>query len=420
MIQDTSGQDTVITSNKRGPSKLVIAVVGAVVAIGGFYALSGQSSGSANSSYDRSRISTAVVTKGTFIKDISAQGEIVAAVSPTLYASGSGIITLHVKAGKTVKKGDVLAEIDSPDLRTKLAQEQALLDSLRADISRLKIEQKKSALSYQQQIEVAELDLKAADREMNRAEKSMKSTAISDLDYQKARDILERAKVDFRHIKQQAELSSETVAFELETKQLEIERQSLLVQEYERRVELLKVRSTVNGIVARLDVEQKANVVEHTPLLTIVDLTEFEVEINVAETHASELGLGMPVNINFKNELYKGEVVAISPEVKDNQVAARVKFTEKAPSSLRQSQRVSTRILVEEKANALKVKRGNFVESGNYSVYVVDGDIATKRRVQLGSKSVSEVEILSGLKAGEQIVISSTREFKGVDSIYLR
>lgn len=420
MIQDTSGQDTEIQQKSRKPSKLVAAAIGLVLTVGGIYLVTSEGSGSAGTSYERSRISTAQVVKGKFVKDISAQGEIVAAVSPTLYASGSGIITLHVKPGKSVKKGDILAEIDSPDLRTKLAQEQALLDSLRADISRLRIEQKKSGLGYQQQIEVAELTLKAADREMKRAELSIKSTAISDLDYQKAKDVLERAEVDFRHIKQQAELSSETTAFELETKQLEIERQSLLVQEYERRVELLKVRSTVDGIVARLDVEQKANVVEHTPLLTIVDLTEFEVEIDVAETHANELGLGMPVNINFKNDLFKGEVIAISPEVKDNQVAARVKFIDEAPKSLRQSQRVSTRILVEEKANTLKVKRGNFVESGNYSVYVVDGDIATKRRVQLGSKSVSEVEILSGLKPGETIVISSTREFKGVDSIYLR
>ena len=67
-------------------------------------------------SVDRSRVSIATVERGNFIRDISADGQVVAAVSPTLYANALGTVTLKVHAGDTVSKGQVLAVVDSPDL----------------------------------------------------------------------------------------------------------------------------------------------------------------------------------------------------------------------------------------------------------------------------------------------------------------
>ena len=87
-------------------------------------------------SVDRSRVSIATVERGSFVRDISADGQVVAAVSPTLYANALGTVTLKVHAGDTVSKGQVLAVVDSPDLTAKLSQEEATLASLRIDWQR--------------------------------------------------------------------------------------------------------------------------------------------------------------------------------------------------------------------------------------------------------------------------------------------
>ncbi len=70
------------------------------------------------------------------MRDISADGQVVAAASPTLYANALGTVSLKVHAGDAVTKGQVLAVVDSPDLTAKLSQEQATLDSLRLDWQR--------------------------------------------------------------------------------------------------------------------------------------------------------------------------------------------------------------------------------------------------------------------------------------------
>jgi HlyD family secretion protein len=107
-----------------------------------------------------------------------------------------------------------------------------------------------------------------------------------------------------------------------------------------------------------------------------------------------------------------GEVTAISPEVFEGQVVGRIRFAQTDLAGLRQNQRVTARVLIESKENVLKVKRGAFVESGGGRIaYVVNNQSATKRNIQLGARSLGEVEVLSGLKQGDEIIISSISQF---------
>src|SRR5690242_550500 len=75
-------------------------------------------------SVDRARLTIATVERGSFVRDVEADGQVVAAVSPTLYAPAAGTVALKAHAGDAVQKGLVLIVLDSPDLTAKLAQEQ--------------------------------------------------------------------------------------------------------------------------------------------------------------------------------------------------------------------------------------------------------------------------------------------------------
>ena len=101
-----------------------------------------------------------------------------------------------------------------------------------------------------------------------------------------------------------------------------------------------------------------------------------------------------------------------------NQVLARVRFDGKQPAGLRQNQRLTARILIEEKPNVLMLPRGSFVENeGGRAAYVMDGSVAVRRPIQLGATSVSAVEILSGLKPGERVVIAGTDAFENAERV---
>jgi HlyD family secretion protein len=155
--------------------------------------------------------------------------------------------------------------------------------------------------------------------------------------------------------------------------------------------------------------------------MTLVDLSRLEVELEIPESYVADLGIGMTAEISTGEIKATGKVTAISPEVIKNQVLARVRFTGPEPKGLRQSQRVSARLLIDQKPNALIVPRGPFVEAlGGHSAYVVEDGIAYKRPVTLGATSVSAVEVTSGLKAGDRVVVSGTELFDNAEQVRIK
>jgi HlyD family secretion protein len=90
-------------------------------------------------------------------------------------------------------------------------------------------------------------------------------------------------------------------------------------------------------------------------------------------------------------------------------------------AGLRQNQRVNVRIIIEEKEDVLKIRNGAFLESsGGRMAYVIDDDIAERRDIVVGARSIAEVEIISGLREGEQIIISSLDRFNGADRLLIK
>jgi HlyD family secretion protein len=372
-----------------------------------------------DSTVSRDRLRIATVTRGEFLSDVAAQGTVVAAVSPTLYAPAAGTVTLTRNAGDAVKKGDLVATVDSPGLRNEFQRERATLDSLVVDLRRQEIEVRRKILQSQQTSDMAGVAIRAAEREFARAEQAWEQKVISARDYQRARDELDEAKLTHHHAVETAGLEKEGLEFELQTRRLQRDRQKLLVADLERRVGDLEVKSPVDGIVGTLAVTQKAAVQQDAAIVTVVDLSALEVEFRVAESYAGAIGLRMPAEVSLAGKTYAGEVTAMSPEVRQGEVTGRVRLKE-LPPGLRQNQRVSVRILMDERDDVLKVERGAFYEAeGGAFAYVVLDDVAERKPIRTGAVSVREIEITEGLAEGDQIVISDTDDFKNAARVLL-
>jgi HlyD family secretion protein len=360
-------------------------------------------------SADRLRVVT--VTKGHFVRDVAAQGTVIAAVNPTLFAIAPGTINYIVRAGDTVTKGQPLATLDSPDLRNEYERERATLDSLNAALERQEIEIRRQMLLSKQQADLAKVAITAAEREEKRAQSAWDERVISERDYKRAIDDLDSAKLNFDHATASAALERDSLALELRTKRLERDRQSLVVENLKNRVDELTVRSPVNGMVANLAQTEKARVPESAPLITVVDLTAFEIEFQVAETYAQDIKSGMTADITLDGRPHAGIVTAISPEVRQSQVTGRVKFSGAQPPGLRQNQRAAVRIVLDERNDVVKFERGSFIDDATRQLYVVRGDHAVLVPVQLGAASVAEVEVVRGLQPGEHVIVSDMRDF---------
>ena len=375
---------------------------------------------SVEDSVPRDRVRLAVVQQGDFNRDISVQGRVVAAVSPTLYANSEGTITFLVSAGDQVEQDARLAVVDSPELTNRLQQDEAALARKQVELERQAIQSKQQTLANQKTVDLAQLQLTAAQRESRRAINAYEREAISQLDYEKAQDDLESAEYAHRHAVADAELDNERLAFEQRTKQLEVDQQQLLVADLRRQVEGLTVYSPVSGVVGNLLVDQKTNVARNQPVLSVVDLSQFEVEAQIPESYADDLAIGMRAEIMTGQDTFTALLVSVSPEIIDNQVTARLRFEGSVPPGLRQNQRLTTRVLLEEKQGVMLVERGQFLDTGGGRIaYRVSGDVAERTPIVIGARSLNAVEIVSGLAPGDTIIVSGTEMFKGVQTLLL-
>ncbi len=367
------------------------------------------------------RVRVATVIRGDLVRDVSVQGRVVAAVSPTLYSTASGTITLNADAGERVIEGQVLAIVDSPELANQLQQAESSLEQRQVELERQRIESRQLALEKRKAADLANVALVAADREKRRADQAYELGVISVIDFEKAQDDLQNAQVAHRHAVADADLFDQRLAFEIRASELELKRQYLLVQNMRRQVDDLAIKSPVSGIVGDLLVDQKAAVSIDTPIMAVVDLSRFEIDAQIPESYADDLAVGMQVEILLGGGKFSGELVAVSPEIVNNQVNGRIRFSGNAPTNLRQNQRLTTRILLAEHSNVLLVQRGQFLDTGAGRVaYVVNEDgLAERRSIEVGARSLGAVQIVAGLDQGDTIVISNLDPFRSADTVLL-
>lgn len=418
-VRDTSAQDAVVAeSRKRWRSRRAMLAGG----LAGILLLVGASitrvwlSTSAAVPLDRVRI--AIVSRGPFVQDVAADGTVIAAESPTLFAPGPGTVTYQVAAGASVTKGQLLATVSSPGLINEHAREADTLARLNAELSQEKLELERQFVTIHAAGVLARLRLSAAQRELKREEAAWNERVIPERDLMRARDEADTARVERDEALSTTKLEEQTLQLQIKAKQLERDRQELVVADLARRIDELNIRSPLTGVVGNLAVDQKTVVAANSPLLTVVNLSRLEIEFQVPEAYASSLRPNMNAEITYLGDTYPGFVTSISPEVHNNQVTGRVRFAGRAPAGLRQNQRVTLRIITDSRPSVLKTERGPFVDSGGVA-YVVKGDIAERRPVRLGARSVSEVEILSGLNVGDRVVVSDLSDFKGAPQVRL-
>ncbi|HVI58012.1 MAG TPA: efflux RND transporter periplasmic adaptor subunit [Luteimonas sp.] len=420
-IRDTSAQDHVVSPTRTAPrlrkSWIIGGAAGAVVLALLAWVVAGWTSG--GRSFDASRVRIAEVKRGDLVRDLSADGRVIAANSPTLYAIAAGTVALKVVAGDVVKKGQELAVVDSPELRSKLVQEESTLAGMEAEASRAVLDAQLARAAARKALDQAEIDRTAAQRDLERYQRAYEGGAVSQNELAKAQDELKKADIGLASAKKDNALQGEGATLDARNKRLLADRQKAVVAEQQRQVDALTIRAPFDGQVGQVQVPQGTSVVANGPVMSVVDLSKFEVEVKVPESFARDLGIGIPAQISSNGKVFKAEVSAVSPEVVNGEVNARLRFADgQQPPGLRQNQRLQARIVLDTRRNVLMVERGPFLEQDGGSVaWVVEDGSATRRPIQAGASSLNAVEIVSGLKEGDRIVVSGTDQFGNADRV---
>lgn len=419
MIEGTQSQDESINVAKKAMPKQLIAIIVVLAFITYATLPSIKQWYSSTPSVESNTITLSPVIRGDLIRDVSVSGKAVAANAPQLYSTEVGKITLLARPGEAVKQHQVVAQLFSPELDAMIKQQESTLEQLTINANRGGLEDKEAQLDLESNMNTAQSTLNVAKRERQRAEIAHKKQIISEVDWLKSQDTLSDAERFYQHAKKRVELAKERLTFEKKHRQFLVQKQQLILDELKRRHEALNIKAPVAGVVGNWLVAQKNSIAANTAIMTIVDLSEYEAELSVPEFYADELGLGLNVAMQISGVEVSGEIIAISPEIKGNQVKVRAKLSSQKGIQLRQNQRINARIEFETKPNVLMVKRGPFIGSlaGKFAFKKVDENTAEKVAIATGVSNVDYIELTQGVIEGDQIITSDYQDFNNAEQI---
>jgi HlyD family secretion protein len=400
--------------------KLAAAFAGISLLLWGSYQLMFSTGANAAMVLARSEVQTAVVSRGDFVRDLAVQGKVVAANAPTLVSQQDGLVRFVKQPGEAVTIGDLLAVVESPSLENEVKQQQALLLSMQSEHERAKLLAREQQLDMQQIESSAAVNLQAAKRELARAEQSMQLGVMRQIDLDIAKDKLAQTELEYKHARAKVALAADKLNFEQKSGEQSLARQALVVAELERKLAALQIKAPVTGQVGNWLATQQTQVLTGQGLLTVIDLSQYEAELSVPENYAADLSPGLAVEVTLNGQKLAGQLSHVAAEVKDSNVTARVRFADQDAKSLRQNQRVTGRIVFDERKNVLRIARGEFVSSGGGRIgYRLEQDVAVRTPLELGALSVQWVEIINGAKEGDELVVSSLTEFKDAARVRL-
>lgn len=421
-IRDTHSQDRAIRQQKSvwRPALLILAGMGLLLLMG-ILAKSWSRQLATDRNVARESLRLAPVMRGDVRREFSAEGTLVVASSPTLYSTAEGIVTYRVKAGDAVAQGDLLLSIDSPSLSSEQVRAQAALGQLQAELTRLVLTLKQTTIADVQALEKSQLQLRTSQRNFARFQQGFNEHFVSRLEFEKAEETLQLAQLVARQLPETQRLNRNIVQAQMEGLRLQLASQQAVVDELQRRLEGLNLRSPVTGQVGSLALKQQAAVSQFAPLITVVDLSRFEAVVSVAESYAKELLTGMPVSLSLQEgQSQAGQIVAIAPEVNAGQINLRLGFSQGQPANLRQNQRVSAQILLERKPQVLFLPNGLYLDADHgRSLFVVRGNTAERVPVALGARGLRQVEIQQGLVEGDEVIVSDTSDLRDMKRLYI-
>lgn len=422
MISDTSSTD-IARPARRFRAHVPVLVIASITLLAGcvFAYPHYRDWSDTERSYPADRVRISEVQRGAFEQSVAADGTIVAQIKPTLFAPTEGVMTLQVKPGDIVAKGAVLATIVNSDLTTELTQAETALVKAQIEQARQELETRQALVESEQAREVSQVKLVAARRNLERYEKALAARTVSQQDFEEVQDELAIVERTDSSLAATSKLLAERLQFEVRSRELEIKQQRVLTEDFKRQVDELTIRAPISGQIGTVLVEDQDSVATNQALMTVVDLTAYGVTMQVPESYAKDLVVGLPTVINYEGRPYRGEITSMSAEVIGNSIEARAKFIETPDGDLKQNQRVSLKIFFRTIDDTVKLARGPFLEAGGGKVaYIVDGNQARAVPIELGAIGTSEVEVVSGLKPGDRVVISNTQVFENASSVLLR
>ena len=336
------------------------------------------------------------VKKGNLVIRLKSPGEAVTEKMIVLKTEVAGTIkSLNVKEGQHVRSGDVLVEIDDQEYRLKWERAEALRLKYLSDL----LLDKQFAEPDKELDAQARERIRQAEQDFSKAGSLLGQGKISRQDFEKAKRAYETVLIESGIKKEEVMAASKGLTqAEIDTKIAQME------------VEKTKIRAPFGGIITDIKISPEENVSIGRELFTLVNISQIKVQAKVLESEVGKMKVGHEATLRFSaypGKIFKGHVEAISPVINPEDRTCTVHILVDNPEEeIKPGMHAEVEIAADVYSDRLLVpQEAVLVRGGRKLVFVVEGDLAKWRYIDVGLENEEYAEVLDGVKEGEQVIV---------------
>jgi HlyD family secretion protein len=324
--------------------------------------------------------------------------------------------------GKEVLADTVLLELSNPEIELAMFNAEWQLKAAEAGYTDLRVQLESERLDQQAATAKVKAEYHQAKLKADRNELLAKDGLCAEIDLKLSEVMAEELGSRYALEQKRLDISAESIQAQLAAQKIEVERLRAQYQLKRKQFESLKVRAGVDGVLQQLPVQVGQRVPVGTNLARVANPSRLKAEVKIAETQAKDIQFGQPATIDTRNGVIPGRVVRIDPASQNGTVTVDVSLEGPLPKGARPDLSVDGTIELEHLDDVLYVERPAFgQEKTTVSLFKVVDERkgAVRVKVKLGRSSVNFIEVLEGLKVGDQVVLSDMSAWDAYDRIRL-
>jgi HlyD family secretion protein len=317
----------------------------------------------------------------------------------------------------------VIAELSNPQMEQEAMDADFQVKAAQADEQTLRTRLESESMTQQSTIAQINAEYSQAKLQLDTDEVLGKQGLVPDLTMKisrmKVQDIANRLKVE----QQRLLVGSKSVKAQISAQQTRISQFKALAQLKREQATGLKVRAGTSGVLQEVSVQVGQQVTPGFNIARVADPNSLKAELKIPETQIKDVRLGQKVAVDTRNGIIEGQVLRIDPAAREGTFIVDVQLTGPIPPSARPDLSVDGTIELERLTNVLYMGRPAFGQ-GQQTVGLFrlnpDGQEALRVSVTLGRSSVSTIEIVNGLREGDQVILSDTSAMDSYNRIRVR
>jgi HlyD family secretion protein len=373
---------------------------------------------------DRATAVIDTVKRGQMLREVRGIGTLVPQLVRFIPAPADGRVEkIPVQAGVVVGYDTVIVELSNPQMEQEAMDADFQVKAAQADEESLRTRLESESMTQKSAIAGINSEYSQAKLQLDTDEVLGKQGLVPDLllkiSRMRVQELSNRLKVE----QQRLTVSSKSTKAQINAQESRVQQLRALAKLKKDQVDALKVRAGTSGVLQQVSVQVGQQVTPGFNIARVADPASLKAELKIAETQIKDVKLGQPVAVDTRNGIIQGEVQRIDPAAREGTFIVDVSLTGPLPASARPDLSVDGTIELERLENVLHISRPAFGQ-GQQTVGLFrlnpDGQEAVRTQVMLGRSSVSTIEIINGLKEGDQVIISDTTAMDSYNRIRVR